>query len=232
MKENVISSMIDVAKKVFEIIKMEYQDFLTLEKIELINNLNYSNLFKITDDNLPPVYLENETFYLKDNLNLDTNLINPYLNYLRNNNLETVYQELIIYMCLKLLCGEINPLKLGLIEKEVRYLANKYNIKTSNINNYKELEIANLVSDLLLDDLPVNIIFFDNNIEIFNYLTEEKGIKIAKLYHEISRKMISKYKGFSSNNFDLISFSNYYNDINYEDISDLIYDFINQKIRT
>ena len=37
---------------------------------------------------------------------------------------------------------------------------------------------------------PYNIIFIDSEVEIFNYLAEEKGIEVAKLYHDIVKKSI------------------------------------------
>ena len=92
------------------------------------------------------------------------------------------------------------------------------------------LEVANLLSSTILKDLPYNIIFIDSEVEIFNYLAEEKGIEIAKLYHDIVKKINNKYKSFSRNNNNLTDFLNFYETINYEDILDLIYDFVNSKV--
>ena len=114
-------------------------------------------------------------------------------------------------MCLQTLCGKLTPLKKGLIEIEVRNIALNYNIDI-NKNNEQEFQIATLLKHSILDDLPFNIIFLDSDIEIFNYLSEEKGIKIAKFYYQISELMRKK-------------------DINYDEVYDEIYNFINEKIR-
>ena len=72
----------------------------------------------------------------------------------------------------------------------------------------------------------------DSEVEIFNYLAEEKGIEVAKLYHDIVKKINNKYKSFSrnNNNNNLVDFLKFYETINYEDILDLIYDFVNSKV--
>ena len=56
------------------------------------------------------------------------------------------------------------------------------------------------------------------------------GIEVAKLYHDIVKKINNKYKSFSRNNNNLVDFLKFYETINYEDILDLIYDFVNSKV--
>jgi len=215
MKEIDLSSMISLAKKVFDIIEKEYFMYLTKEKKNLIKKLDYNNFFKtLKRIDTPPIFLNGDTYYLKEN-DLE-NIINN--------------QELIIIMCLIYLCGEINPLKLSLIKKEAKQIGDKLGLK-SNLTNQQELELANIIKEKLLNT-PVNIIFIDSNIEIFNYLTEEKDINIAKLYYELSKLMQLKYKNFDFNNYNLKDFFNYYNNINYDDALDLVYNFINQKINS
>ena len=235
MNDNILSSMISRAKVVFDIIEKEYKVFLSRDKREILENITYSNFFKVCEkEDLPPIYLMGNTYYLNQKIvkeipSLDGNDL--YSTYLKENDNFNLFNDLIIFMCLSILCGELNPLKLGLIELEIREISNKYNLNTSSVNNYKELNIARIVKDKILNDVPFNIIFLDSDIEIFNYLTEEKGIKVAKLYYQISKMMKSKYKGFSKSNFNLKSFIDYYNNINYDDVMELIYDFLNTKIR-
>ena len=218
MKDIDLSSMISRAQVVFDIIKNEYKVFLSSEKLDLIENLDYSKFFKLMEkDNNYPIYLSGDTYYLNPNLD---SIIE-----------DKIYYDLIIFMCLSLLCGELNPLKIGLIEYEIRKINQVNNLDVSLVNNYKELEIASIVREKLLDDIPYNIIFLDSDIEIFNYLTEEKGITVAKHYYEISKLMQEKFKGFDKNKFTLKGFLDYYNKINYDDVLDIIYDFINTKIR-
>ena len=237
MKDIDLSSMISRAQVVFDIIKNEYKVFLSSEKLDLIENLDYSKFFKLMEkDNNYPIYLSGDTYYLNPNLDsiiedIPNNSNNLYSMYLRNNKQDKIYYDLIIFMCLSLLCGELNPLKIGLIEYEIRKINQVNNLDVSLVNNYKELEIASIVREKLLDDIPYNIIFLDSDIEIFNYLTEEKGITVAKHYYEISKLMQEKFKGFDKNKFTLKGFLDYYNNVNYDDVLDIIYDFINTKIR-
>ena len=62
-------------------------------------------------------------------------------------------------------------------------------------------------------------------------MAEEKGLPTAKVYYQISKMMDSKFKDFSNNNFNLNEFFEYLRTINYEDVFDLIYEFINKKIK-
>ncbi len=234
MKDIDLSSMINLTKEVLEIIKKEYALFLNQEKKDLLNSLDFNKLYKlINSQELPPVYLNNLTYYLNTNIkdNLDYNSSSIYLNYLKDKSILEIYEELIPLFCFILLVGDVNFLKLGLIEQEIRKLSTIYNLKISSVNNYKELEVVDLLKQTILEDLPFNIIFLDSDVEIFNYLAEEKGIEVAKLYYEISKKMKAKFKNFSKNNFNLLDFIKYYENVSYEDILDLIYDFVNQKIK-
>lgn len=217
MKDIDLSSMISKAQVVFSILEKEYNIFLKDEKKEWLENIKYENLFKITDkETLLPIFLSGDGYYLNKKI-------------LKEHN--NIYENLLLFLCLSLLCGELNPLKIGLIELETRKLSNKYNIEISNTNNQKELEIATLIHDKILNDLPYNIIFLDSDIEIFHYLTIEKGIEVAKLYIKISNLMKQKYNDLDKEKINLETYINYYNNINYENILDIIYDYINVKIR-
>ena len=235
MKDIDLSSMISRAKIVFDILEKEYKVFLSSEKKEMIENIIYSNLFKVCENtNLPPVYLSGDTYYLNRTLDKEIKSLNDnslYSKYLKETDINDIYLELVIFLCLSMLCSELNPLKKGLIELEVRKISSKYNIKTSSVNNYKELEVATLVHEKLLNDVPFNIIFKDSDIEIFYYLGLEKGIEVAKLYHEISSLMKKKFKKIETSEFSLKKYLVYYESINYEDEMDLIYNYINEKIR-
>lgn len=204
MKDN-LSSIISLAKEVVDIIDKQYRVYLSKEKLELINNMDYKNLFKLSDIKIP-IYLLGDTYYLNSNY------------------IDKIDDNLVIFMVLLLFCGDINPLKFGLIQLEIE---KKFNSNKS----YKELEIARLIKNKVLSDLPYNIIFLESDIEIFNYLSEEKGIVIANFYYQVSNLMKSKYNQFNFDDFNINEFNIFYENINYEDILDLIYSFIHQKIK-
>ena len=214
MKDTELSSIIGSIEEVFKIILNEYGEFLRKnKKIDLISSIDYQNFFQIINEaNMPPVY------YLDNRCILN-------LHFFQNN---IDIKKLIPFLCLMFLCGNINPLKLGLIEKEVERLSRKYNLKIMNINE-KELEVANIVFDAFLSDIPFNIIFLDSNVDIIAYLVEEKGSKIALLYHQISNLMQYKYKELKDYSFN--NYINFYNNLDYRDVIDLIYSFISSKVR-
>ena len=224
MKNIIISSMIDLTKEVFTLIKKDYEVFL----VSIDFNPDYDNLYKIADD-LPPFYFNQVSYYL--NFNFD-DLPNTVLgNYLKNKDLKDIYLELVPFFCFNYLAGDVNLLKLGLIILEIEEFSNRHGFKVSSVMNYKEKEVAKLVKETMLTDLPYNLIFIDSEIEIFNYLTEEKSIEVAKTYHEIVKMMNKKYKNFSKNNTSLNDYIKYYDTIDYEDVFDFIYDFVNSKIK-
>lgn len=237
MKDIDLSSMISLTQEVFEIFKKDYMVFLSREKKDLLLNLDFSHFYKVLEKNdFPFIYFFGDTYYLNLDLDnqkqsLNSDLSNLYTNYLRINNINDIFQDLVLFMCFSLFCGEMNPLKLGLIEFEIRKIHSKYGIRTSNINNYKELEVGEVLLDGLLKDVPFNIIFLDTDSEIVNYLVEEKGSKVAIFYHEISELMKSKYRGFLDKKWNLNDYIAFYNTIDYQDVLDLIYHFISEKVR-
>lgn len=234
MKELDLSSMISLGCKVFDIIEKDYKVFLKKDKLSYLLNFDLKKLFKVINkEDFWGLYFESDTYYLNLNLEKEIDELPDSFNlsnYLKNTNLEEIFQEFIIFLVLNLFCGEINPLKMGLMEVECQKISEKYNIKNSPFLKGKEMEIAKIMLESILKDLPFNIIFLDNDTEIFYYLSEEKGIKIAKMYYEVSCLMKEKYKKFSSN-FSLKDFFNFYDDLDYSDVLDFIYDFINMKIR-
>ena len=58
MNDDILSSMISRAKVVFDIIEKEYKVFLSRDKREILENITYSNFFKVCEkEDLPPIYL-------------------------------------------------------------------------------------------------------------------------------------------------------------------------------
>ena len=172
---------------------------------ELIDNIECKDLFKLTNIKVP-IYLLGDTYYLNSNY------------------IDKIDNHLVIFMCLSLFCGDINPLKFGLICLEIEKLFN-FN------KSYKELKIARILKEKVLEDIPFNIIFLDSDIEIFNYLSEEKGIEIANFYYQVSNLMKAKYNDFNFDKFNFDEFNNFYENINYEDILDIVYSFIHHNVR-
>ena len=202
---NKLSSICSLSLEIFAILKKEYEIYLTNEKKEFLNNLNINNFYKIIDNTyLPPIYFIGDKYYLNEHYNLDN------------------IENLIPFLCLASLVNNINPLKMGLIEEELLYLKEKYNL---NINTYfiKELEIASIVSKTLLDDIPFKVIFKETDTDIINYLIEEKGYNTGICYYNVSKKM--KEIKNNKNNFIID------NNLDYKIVEDYLYDFIGNKVR-
>ena len=224
------SSMINLAKEVLDILKKEYRPFLSREKLEWLENIDINNLFKknTNKSHYPFIYLNDDTYYIKDIEYLENDkIISSYLN---GNKIQDLYQEIVVFLCFILLSSEISPLKIGLIQNEISYLSQKYNLPFNDKLNQKEGEVARVVLEKLFDDLPFNIIFLESEIEIFNYLAEEKGIEIANTYYEISMLMQDKYNEFIKKCSTISNYFSFYNTINYDDVMDFIFEFIHQKI--
>ena len=190
-----LKSFNSLTQEIFEIIKTDYGKFLTKEKLEYLDN---NNLFKIVDDTI---------YYQKDLVSYP----------LKKENLTI---QVIVFMCLLSVCSNINPLKILLISDEVNNIITKYNLDENN--NIRNFEFIDILKVKILDDLPFNIIFLDTDIEIFNYLVTEKGIKTARLYYDINKSL-----GRVNNPIDYyLNYQDYDFDLAY----DKVYNFINTRI--
>ncbi len=193
-----LKSLISLTDEIFDIIKDDYSKYLSNEKLELLDNINYNNLFKIKD-NL--IYFKIDCFSYP----------------LKKNNLSI---EVIIFICLTYICSNINPLKIILIDYEINKIITNNNLERSL--EVSDFELVDIIETKILNDLPYNIIFLDSDIEIFNYLRIEKGIKVAKLYYDILLSL--------GNTDNPLEYYLTYKNFNYEDTYEIIYNYINKKI--
>ena len=193
MKEE-LSSLNSLTQEIFEIIKTDYGKYFPEEKLELLDN----NLFKIINDTI---------YYQKDGFSYP----------LKKDNLSI---EIIIFMCLATLCGNLSPLKICLIDYEINQIIEKNNLERNL--EVTDFQLIDILKTRILDDLSYNIIFLDTDIEIFYYLATEKGVKTAKLYYDIN----SSFKTFTNP----LEYYLTYKNLNYEDAYDKVYNFINRKI--
>ena len=190
-----LKSFNSLTQEIFEIIKTDYGKFLTKEKLEYLDN---NNLFKIVDDTI---------YYQKDLISYP----------LKKENLSI---QVIVFMCLLSVCSNINPLKILLISDEVNNIITKYNLDENN--NIRNFDFTDILKTKILDDLPFNIIFLDTDIEIFNYLVTEKGIKTARFYYDLNKSL-----GRVNNPIDYyLNYQDYDFDLAY----DKVYNFINTRI--
>ena len=189
-----LNNIYSTSLKLFTIIKEEYNIFLTDEQKIKIENIDIFHFYKIIKDkDLPPFYYLKDMYYLNSYYNID------FIDYLP-------------FICLSYLCNNLNPLKIGLIELELKQLKDKYALKYKNYHE-KETEVADIVSKKILNNIPYKVIFLDNDSDIVSYLVEEKGSKIGLLYAKISKQM----KEIKNND--------------YKDVIDNLYEYVSSKIR-
>lgn len=200
-----LSNIYSLSLKIFTILKEEYSIYLSKDKLDFLNNLDIFKFYKLIDNkDLPPIYYLGDTYYI--NSNFDLNLLEQY----------------VPFLCLSSLCSNLNPLKIGLIEKELVYLKDKYEL---NINTYfiKELEIADLISKTILSDISYKLLFKDSDADIVKYLISNSDSKIGMIYLKISKTMQETRK-------ETYIYDNKI-DIDYSKTFDIIYEFINEKTK-
>ena len=195
MKDIDLKNIYSISLKLFTIIKEEYNIYLSEEKKKILDELDIFKFYKeIKGKKYPFIQFIDDKCYLNSSYDIN-------------------YIEYLPFICLAVLCGNLNPLKIGLIEEELMILKDKYALTYTN-KHEKESEVANIVNKTILNDIPYKVIFLDSDTEIVSYLVEEKGSKIAILYSEISKKMKNKKK-----NED------------YSDVLDYLYEYLSSKIR-
>lgn len=195
MKKVDLNNLYSISLRLFTILKEEYYNYLSSDKKKLLDELDVFHLFRVVKNKELPIF---------SNIG-ETILLNEYY--------KVNFIEYLPFICLSFLCGDINPLKIGLIEKELKKLNEKYALGYKTINQ-KELDVAEVIFKSLLNDLPFPIIFIENETDIFSYLAEENGSKLALLYIEISNNMKDNYEKKD-----------------YSKTMDLIYEYLSTKVK-
>lgn len=205
MDENMFKNICNLSIEIFQILKKEYSIYLSDKKKEFIDKIDILKFYKIVNNsNLPNIFFIDNTCYLNTYYDL--------------NNIELM----VPYLCFVSIVNNINPLKIGLIEKEISFLRDKYNLNIKN-NFQSELEVANIVSKSILNNIPFKVIFKESDSDIVNYLQEETSSDIAICYYSISKQMKSIRKNNDYFNPSIVP--------DYSSICDYLYDFIGTKVK-
>ena len=196
------NSLISLIKEIFDIIKTDYLKYLSKEKRNFLESLNYKELFTIKNDII---------YYKKDGLSYPLKK-------------EDLTIEVLIFMCLSIFCGNLTPFKICLIASEIKSLIERNNLEGNRNLDFKLIEV---VKEKILNDLPYNIIFLDTDIDIFNYLVTEKGIRIANIYYSLKHDF---NKNFLKDDFNPLEYFLNYQDLEYESSYDIVYNFIENSV--
>ncbi len=201
-EENSLISLISLIDEIFDIIKTDYLKYLSDDKKDFLKKLNYKNLFTI----------KNDIIYYK------TDLVTYPLKK------EELTIEVLIFMCLAPLCGNLTPFKICLIASEIKSLIERNNLEGNRNLDFNLIEV---IKEKILNDLPYNIIFLDTDIDIFNYLATEKGIRTAKIYYSLKHDFNIH---FLKDDFNPLEYFLKYQDLEYETSYDIVYNFIENSI--
>ena len=196
------NSLIRLIDEIFDIIKTDYLKYLSEEKRNFLENLNYKNLFEIKNDII---------YYKKDGFSYPLKK-------------EDLTIEVLIFMCLSSLCGKLTPFKICLIASEIKSLIERNNLEG---NKNLDFELIKIIKEKILNDLPYNIIFLDTDIDIFNYLVTEKGIRTANIYYSLKHDFNNN---FLTDDFNPLEYFLNYQDLEYETSYDIVYNFIENSV--
>ncbi|MBQ8892273.1 MAG: hypothetical protein IJ068_05400 [Bacilli bacterium] len=205
MNESQFKNICNLSTNFFQILKDEYNIYLSDRKKEFIDNLNIFKFYKVINDSkMPNIFFLGGTYYLNSYYDLSN------------------IESFIPFLCFSSIVSNINPLKIGLIEEEIVYLNNKYNLDIKT-NFPDELEVASIVSQSILNNIPFKVIFKDSDSDIVNYLQEETSSDIAICYYSVSKQMKNMRK--------VDDYFNVNKRLDYSNICDYLYDFIGRKVK-
>ncbi len=96
-----LNDLYSISLRIFTILREEFSLYLSEDKKEKLENIDIFHFYKIINDkNMPLFSFFGDICYLNSYYNID-------LDYLP-------------FICLSYLCGNLNPLKIGLIELKIK----------------------------------------------------------------------------------------------------------------
>jgi len=238
-----ISSLL---KRYVDIFLQEYASYLDKEQKEILNNINYSQVIKLSDFSIPVGIINYESIYISDNLInipkkqmtntwLDNKNYTNYLNYLNNVGCDTYeyYVHQLMFLVFKLVIREDNGIINGFINSEVDRLRKKYKFQAVNLYKREEV-ISNKVRDILGNNTVLKIMFMDMPTA-FKYLNDNLGYRYADFYYQITTLVQYEYQKIKldryTNSNGLVNYAHDYDKLLYGNAYDYLLDFnINNNI--
>ena len=243
--------MIEELNRIFKnyvnIFIQEYTDYLSIEQLELLKDINFDNVIKLDSTSKPFGIISLGQINLSDyseklisslmrmpNYNsrhtkLDNKNLSSYLLYMCDSgySLLDYYSDILMYFVFKLVIKSSNGLIDGLINLEIKRLASKYAFRFANLYPREEAIVSRLAKFLSIDECRK--IIFSDNATSFKYLNDNKGFRVAELvdnvqeliddeYQELSNKDYSGYTGF-------LDYTTDYDNLSYGSVYNCILDF-------
>ena len=243
--------MIDNLNKIFKkyvaIFLNEYQDFLSLDQLEILRNINYEKAIVISDTEKPfgeiylnQVHLPSNSSELINSLKkmpefnsnhtiLHNKNMTSYLKYMCDNgyDLEDYYSDILMYFVFDLVIKNNSGLIRGLINQEIKYLSIKYSLRMAFLYAREEV-IVNKITPLLGIDICRKVLFFDS-ATAFKYINDERGFRIAKLVGDVEELMEEEYSKVSQKDYygyeGFLDYTDDYDHLSYGDVYNCILDY-------
>ena len=198
-----LNNIYSTSLKLFTIIKEEYNVFLTDEQKIKIENIDIFHFYKIIKDkDLPPIYYLKDMYYLNSYYNMD------FIDYLP-------------FICLSYLCNNLNPLKIGLIELELKQLKDKYALQ-SVINMIDksilekafpdEIESAKTYASSLIDSMVDQYGDKQQLLQAIQYYTNYSSIEAYQDYIYLSQLQSHAAEEYAKTQITNKEIKKYYND--------------------
>lgn len=242
-----IEKLNNVFKKYVAIFLNEYQDYLSVDQLENLKNINYDKAVVIGDTEKPfgkiylgQIYLSEysnkmiENFKKMPEFNSNHTLLHnknmaSYLKYMCDNgySVEDYYSDILMYFVFDLVVKNSSGLINGLINQEIKYLSIKYSLRMPSLYAREEV-IMNKITPLLGLNGCRKVLFSDQATS-FKYLNDEKGFRVAKLFNDIEELMEDEYSKVSEKDYHgyegFLDYTEEYDHLSYGDVYNCLLDY-------
>lgn len=243
MIENVLSELL---KQYVIVFLEEYQDYLSIDQMETLKNIDYQNAISFEKTSVPFGVVNYDKIYLSivgDTLManikqmkeyntkksfLNNKNLSSYLKYVCENgyNIIEYYADILMYFVFKLVIKDESGFTNGLINQEIKFLSIKYSMRCANMYA-KEEKIVSKITPLFKSDAIRHILFMDK-VSRFKYLNDNYGLRYAQFIESVADMIDKEYTSLKSDCQDFDAFLDYvqhYDNLSYIDAYDYILDF-------
>ena len=242
-----IDDLNKILKKYVAIFINEYSDFLSLEQLESLKSINFSDAIKEADIpkpfgivSLDRIYLSKTSNELINNLRnmpgyntnhceLNNKNMSSYLKYMCDNgyDINDYYSDILMYFVFRYVIKNTSGFINGLINQEMKYISIKYSLRLANLYAREEA-IVNKISPIIGLNSCRKILFLDK-ASAFKYLNDNHGFRVAKLVNDIDILMEDVYGTIEKKEYhDYNGFLDYIDDYDhllYGDVYNYILDY-------
>ena len=260
---NIKEKIINELKKYFNIIINEYKNYMPKEDLEYLQNYDFNKNIHIENTGTISLYVNNKELYLptlafpvleelskqqnfgsdkthkaynKESLIINDNTFLDYINHAVIKGLTPLeyYLENLLHESLHIsgICNGSAFIE-GVTEYKTRQLASKYGLVTSGCGYPKEVKIVSDLENILGEDCINKIMFFNNRIDMENYINDNYGKEKSELFSKIYIKMQQAFLPYITKKFNgenaIYEKVKAYDKINYEEVYNILEEYNNTK---